>query len=153
MLLSGSGEGMGREQRRSQRIESNLAVKVILRDITSGANLAEPLTGTIDDISAHGIRITVPRVRVGGHHLFYHFTDSEHKAIVLEFTLDAESPETISFRVRPVWFDHLLSKPDKPFQLGMEFIEPVDQENLEHLRKYLAEHTKQKGFWSRLFRG
>ncbi len=145
---------MGREQRRSPRVEIGLAVCIIIRDNSSGATLAEA-GGLINDISRHGLRLTVPQAKVGEYHLFYGFHDNEGQTIHLTARDEAGGDELprFSMPVHPVWFDRMLTQPDKPFQLGMEFLEELPPGVTRWLQDQMTRRQKtQGGGWlSRLF--
>ena len=137
---------MGREQRRSPRVEIGLAVRIIIRDNSGDGPLAEA-DGLINDISRHGLRLTVPRAKVGEYHLFYGFHDNEGQTIYLTANDQAAGEEfpRFSMPVHPVWFDRLLTQPDKPFQLGMEFLEELPPEVGRWLQDQLACRRKPRG--------
>ncbi|HSR36699.1 MAG TPA: PilZ domain-containing protein [Desulfurivibrionaceae bacterium] len=142
---------MGKENRRSQRFRSNLPVTLLLRDNGSGASLTDPLHGQINDLSAHGVRLTVPHIRIGNHHLFYTFTDNQRQTIYLEIRVADLSVPPLCIPARPVWFDHILSEAAQPFQLGMEFLLPVDDEQIRRLKALLASKAGEGSWWQRLF--
>lgn len=142
---------MGKEHRRSVRLKSSLPIRLLLRDNGSGSNLAEPLAGHIDDISVHGVRLTVPHIRIDKYHLFYAFVDNEAQSLLLEIAAaDRDSPPIV-IPARPVWFDHILSEPTRPFQLGMEFLVDSDDAQIERLGDLLGHHERQDSWWHKLF--
>lgn len=146
---------MGKEQRRSARIKVELPVRIIIRANDDDDPLASG-EGRISDISRHGLRLTVAQAKVGEYHLFYSFHDRPGPTVYLTGPNQAaegkELPE-FTLPVRPVWFDRLLSQPDKPFQLGMEFLQEPAPEVLKWLGKMVAQQQsrKQGGWWQRLF--
>ncbi|HET97248.1 MAG TPA: PilZ domain-containing protein [Desulfurivibrio alkaliphilus] len=143
---------MGKELRRSQRIEVGLSVRIIIRDTHSGLTLAEDM-GLISDISRHGLRLTVPQAKIDGHHLFYSFHEDEGKSLYLaaseELARGEGLPELLA--VRPVWFDRLLTRPGKPFQLGMEYVQKPSREVIEWLQKMMAQQQQPDRWWRRIF--
>lgn len=147
---------MSKEQRRSQRIEIGLSVRIIIRDNKSGVDLAEDV-GRISDISRHGLRLTVSQAKIGKYHLFYSFHENEGQTIYLAAAGDSATgagglPESLP-SVRPVWFDRLLARPDKPFQLGMEFLQDPSREIVEWLQQMGAKQQENRrgGWWAKLF--
>ncbi|MEW6593928.1 MAG: PilZ domain-containing protein [Thermodesulfobacteriota bacterium] len=142
---------MGKENRRSPRFKSTLPVTLLLRDNGSGASLADALPGHLEDLSAHGVRLTVPHIRIGSHHLFYSFTDNPRQTIYLEIRVADLSMPPLCIPARPVWFDHILSLPGQPFQLGMEFLLAADDEQIGQLRRLLAGKVREDSWWHRLF--
>lgn len=146
---------MGREKRRSLRIEISLPIRLMVRGGEEDAILAMG-DGRISDISRHGLRLTAPQAKIGQWHLFYSFHQGAEEDLRLEACSNCESAEDLpDFRLpmRPVWFDRLLTHPDKPFQLGMEFLAPPQQEVIDWLNQQMEalEHQQiDKGLWSRL---
>ena len=138
---------MGKENRRSPRFKSSLPVTLLLRDNGSGVNLAEPLVGQLEDISAHGVRLSVPHIRIGSHHLFYTFTDNQRQTIYLEIRVADLSVPPLCIPVRPVWFDHILSGTAQPFQIGMEFLLPADDEQIRQIRETFTQQARQSSSW------
>ncbi|MEW6502319.1 MAG: PilZ domain-containing protein [Thermodesulfobacteriota bacterium] len=142
---------MGKENRRSPRYKSNLPVALLLRDNGSGTTLADSVNGAIEDISAHGVRLTVPHIRVANYHLFYTFTDNQRQTIYLEIRLPDLIVPPLCIPARPIWFDHILSDPAQPFQLGMEFLLPADDQQIRRLREMLAQRSRGgSSWWQRL---
>lgn len=144
---------MGKENRRSPRYKSNLPVTLLLRENASGSNLVDPLAGSLDDLSLHGVRLSVPHIRIGDHHLFHTFADNQRQTIYLEIPLPHGSSPPLCIPVRPVWFDHLLSLPAQPFQIGMEFLLPIEDEQLLQLNALFVEKRAREGSWWRWLLG
>lgn len=150
VATEGDGTGMGKENRRSPRFKSRLPVTLLLRDNGSGMSLADPLAGHLEDLSAHGVRLTVPHIRIGNHHLFYTFTDNPRQTIYLEIRVADLSVPPLCIPARPIWFDHILSEPAQPFQLGMEFLLSADDEQIRQLKAMLAQKARAGSWWHRL---
>jgi len=142
---------MGKENRRSPRVESHLPVTLLLRDNSSGRNLAEPQSGCLENMSVHGVCLNVPHIRIDRYHLFYTFADNTKQTIYLEVRLPDLSIPPICIPARPVWFDHLLSEPTHPFAIGMEFLLDPDDEQIIRLRDMLTRNERQEPWWRRLF--
>ncbi|MDF1615034.1 PilZ domain-containing protein [Desulfurivibrio dismutans] len=147
---------MAREQRRSPRVEVSLPVRITIRDRGDDRTLAES-TGRINDISRHGLRLTVPQPKIDQWHIFYNFQENNQQMLLLEVFAGQADEQVSDFKlpVIPVWFDRLLSLPDKPFQVGMEFTEPPPNEVVTWLSGKLNKlRSRQKvPWWSRLFGG
>lgn len=141
---------MSKEQRRSQRVEITLPVRIMLRDNRSGHNLAET-SGRIDDISRHGLRLTTPQIKAGSFHLFYAFTENETQTLYLEIQAEEAEGRRWELSARPVWFDRLLGAPGKPFQLGLEFLCEPEDEAVEWLNRLVATRKRRQSWWGRLF--
>lgn len=149
-LAERPGRSMGKENRRSPRFRSSLPVMLLLRDNGSGMSLTDPLAGHIEDLSAHGVRLTVPHIRIDSYHLFYTFTDNHRQTIYLEIRVPDLSVPPLCIPARPVWFDHILSEPTQPFQIGMEFLLPTEDEQIKRLKEILASTARTGSWWHRL---
>ncbi|ADH85519.1 PilZ domain-containing protein [Desulfurivibrio alkaliphilus] len=147
---------MAREQRRSPRLEVSLPVRIIIRDRAGAQTIAEGV-GRISDISRHGLRLVVPQSKIEQWHIFYNFQENEQQMLLLEVLArqDDEQAPDFELPVKPVWFDRLLSLPDKPFQLGMEFLAPPPPAALAWLNeKFNSLRQRHKvSWWSNLFGG
>jgi hypothetical protein len=111
--------------------------------------------GRVNDVSIHGVRITVPMINSGTCHLFYSFNDTPSRVLILEI-LESGVTDKLHIPLHPVWFDHVLSDPSRPFQLGMEFLVPADNPAVRHLQELLnaeqrAAGQQHCGWFRRLF--
>lgn len=144
---------MTREQRRSPRLEISLPVRILVRDQAEDRNLAESY-GRINNISRHGLRLVVPQAKIEQWHIFYSFHDNDDQLMlfleVQPSQADERAPDFM-LPVQPIWFDRMLSKSDKPFQLGMEFRQELPRDILEWLNGRLHQDGRhQTSWWSRL---
>lgn len=129
-----------------------MAVTLILRDTKNRLVLADPVHGSLVDISLYGARLSVPHIRTGNYHLFYACNDDPAKVIDLE-VIDGDQGERLTIPAHPVWFDHVLSGPAKHFELGLEFLIPPEDHNIARLHTFLAIHPSWEGGWlKKLFR-
>lgn len=129
-----------------------MAVSLILHDTKNRLVLADPVPGKLVDISFYGARLSVPHIRTGNYHLFYACNDDPDKIIELE-AIDREKGDRFVIPAHPVWFDHVLSAPDKHFELGMEFLVPPEDPNITRLRAFLAvQPSLNNGWLKQLFR-
>ncbi|MBU1405973.1 MAG: PilZ domain-containing protein [Proteobacteria bacterium] len=143
---------MGQEHRRARRFNVSMAVTLILRDTKNRLSLADPLSGTLLDISLYGARLSVPHIRTGRYHLFYACKDDQAKIIQLEL-IDKPGEDRLVLPAHPVWFDHVLSSPSKHFELGLEFLAPPEDPNIAKLHAFLAGQPPVAGNWLKgLFR-
>ena len=143
---------MGQEHRRATRFTVSLAVTLILRDTKNRLALADPVLGNLVDLSLYGARLSVPHIRTGSYHLFYACNDDPHKVIHLE-AIDREEGDRLVIPAHPVWFDHILSAPDRHFELGLEFLTPPEDHNITRLHALLALYPSLEGGWlKKLFR-
>lgn len=147
---------MSREKRRSQRVEVGLPVRILINQRPGDEVMAEGW-GTTNDISQHGLRLTVSSAKVGDFHLFYSFHDDDRYQLVVQTadqSAEGEEVPAFSMPVRPVWFDRLLQEPGKPFQLGMEFVQPLTPQMANWLQRLIAARQPDTGrsWWQRLWR-
>lgn len=145
---------MGREKRRSPRVEVSIPVRIIIHEKASKTALAES-SGRISDISRYGLRLTIAQAKVGQWHIFYSFQENEKQNLCLKVQAEGTGPGEITdfeLPVRPVWFDRRLSYPGKPFQLGMEFLSEPAKEVLDWLNRMIGEgrQPQRSSWWARL---
>jgi hypothetical protein len=132
------------ELRRAPRYSASLAVTILPRDAKSDHVVADPVVGRIVDLSLYGARLSVPRINSGACHLFYSFNDNPDRVLVLEI-LENDSAAGIVIPAHPVWFDHILSEPSRPFLLGMEFLIPPDSIPVRRLQELLVRERRAAG--------
>lgn len=129
-----------------------MAVTLILHDTKNRRVLADPVEGNLLDLSLYGARLSLPRIRTGNYHLFYACSDDPARVIHLE-AIDREEGDRLVIPAHPVWFDHVLSSPDKHFELGMEFLAPPEHPDIARLHAFLAPQPALGSGWlKRLFR-
>ncbi len=143
---------MGREQRRAQRHEVSLPISLVLKDVKEDIVIAEPIMASVNDMSTYGLRITVPRIRVGNYHLFYSFNDNDTRQIQVE-VVDPERAEKITIPAHPIWFDHIIAEHTKPFQVGLEFLIAPNSEEILRLHAIVKSIAKPSGGWFKKFFG
>lgn len=163
-----------RDQRRSPRVQVGLPVEISIREAADGSVLALG-QGLANDVSCHGLRLTVSQPKVGDYHLFYSFHDNRGQVIYLTVPTSqpvagsgkrvdgvdraaataAEAPPPFAMPVRPVWFDRNLGHPDRPFLLGLEFLEEPPPLFVKWLQAQVAacQSPEKKSWWSRLWSG
>ncbi|HIJ79813.1 MAG: hypothetical protein OEY01_13940 [Desulfobulbaceae bacterium] len=141
---------MGKENRRAPRFESNLPVTLTFME-SEGKVIGEPVLGSINDISTFGARVTVPRIKSGELHIFYSFNDNEDRVINLE-VVDIEFTRKLIIPAQPVWFDHMLTTPNRPFQLGLEFITDPGNPDVSRVHKLVTDQKNiGKNWFQKLF--
>lgn len=127
---------MEKEQRRIQRYEQGLPIRLSLRDGPAGHLLAGPIPGNLTNISARGAGITIAKIFIDNHHLFYAPQDNPEYTLCLDLDLSDNEDKFVSIPVRPVWLDRLQSPTQNDFAMGVEFIitkEDIDLKRLIHL--------------------
>jgi hypothetical protein len=137
---------MTTENRRAPRIASNLPVTLTFKEVKDNLVIGDPVLGTINDISTLGARVTVPRIQSGEHHLFYSFNDKKDRVISLE-VVDVEFTKKLIIPAHPIWFDHLLTVQNRPFQIGFEFLTQRDNPDVTRLNKLLADQKNAGRNW------
>lgn len=143
---------MGKEKRRAPRLNTTLPVTLVFRDVELDQIVGEPIIGSINDMSTYGLRITVPRIRVGKFHIFYSFNDNTKMAINLE-VVDPDKAVKLIIPAHPIWFDHILSEQNRPFQLGLEFLVAANDSEVLQLQDLVSRNQKREvaGWFKRLF--
>ena len=128
---------MEKEQRRIQRFEQGLPIKISLRDGPDGPLLAGPTPGNLTNISASGAGITIAKVFIDNYHLFYSPRDNPENILCLDLDLSDNEDKFVSIPVRPIWLDRIQSSTTQnDFAMGVEFIitkEDIDLKRLIHL--------------------
>lgn len=137
---------MGIENRRASRIESNLPVTITFREIEGNNVIGDPILGSISDISTLGARITVPRIKSGEYHIFYSFNDNKKRVINLE-VVDIEFTKKLIIPSHPIWFDHLLTVQNRPFQIGLEFLTEAKNPDVVRLHKLVSDQKNRGKNW------
>ena len=143
---------MGQEHRRATRFKVSMAVTLILRDTKHRLALADPVLGSLIDLSLYGARLSTPHIRTGNYHLFYACNDDSYKVIHLE-AIDGKEGDRLVIPAHPVWFDHVLSAPTKHFEMGLEFLVPPEDPNIARLHALLTTQSSlEPGWLKRLFK-
>jgi hypothetical protein len=128
---------MGKKNRRAKRFKVSQEITIFLRDTKKKLFLADPVLGNLIDISRYGARLSVPSICAGNCHLFYACNDDPAKIIHLEVR-DRDEGERLVIPANPVWFDHVVSGPARHFEIGMEFLVPPEDPNIDRLHAFLA---------------
>lgn len=123
------------DKRRHQRSPEALPGRLFLQQRKGGETLAGPEPCTLRDISAGGAGISVARIFLETHHLFYTPQEDPAMVLMLEFTVPDENNIILKLTVRPVWFD---LDENQDFLLGVEFAEPPAEGVLDALAALCA---------------
>ena len=140
---------MEKEQRRIQRYEQGLPIRLSLRDGPAGNLLAGPIPGNLNNISASGAGITIAKVFVDNHHLFYAPQDNTEYTLCLDLDLSEDKDKVVSIPVRPVWLDRIQSSPQNDFTMGVEFIISKEDIDLKRLIHLIQTKQHEDGNWLR----
>ena len=140
---------MEKEQRRIQRYEQGLPIRLSLRDGPTGDLLAGPIPGNLNNISARGAGITIAKVFVDNHHLFYAPQDNTEYILCLDLDLSEDKDKVVSIPVRPVWLDRIQSSPQNDFTMGVEFIISKEDIDLKRLIHLIQTKQHEDGNWLR----
>jgi len=140
---------MEKEQRRIQRYEQGLPIRLSLRDGPAGNLLAGPIPGNLNNISASGAGITIAKVFVDNHHLFYAPQDNTEYTLCLDLDLSEDKDKVVSIPVRPVWLDRIQSSMQNDFTMGVEFIITKKDIDLKRLIHLIQTKQHEDGNWLR----
>lgn len=140
------------DKRRARRITDDLPVKLTLREGIKGSVVAGPIEGLISNISSIGLGFTVPHVHFGEFHLVYSAqdTDTPH-TLFAEISPPGAPEKAVSLPVVPVWFDSIFMSGSMSFRIGVEFLEPPDEEQQKEFERIVSEATGHPaGWWANL---
>jgi len=98
----------------------------------NGESLCDPVKVLVADLSAHGISLCLPSMRVEGQHLFYGVQDDSGSVLVLRFADNKGRKYAIT--CRPVWFNKELDEEPMYFRLGLAFIKEEEKEQIRLLQ-------------------
>jgi hypothetical protein len=140
---------MEKEQRRIQRYEHGLPIRLSLRDGPAGHILAGPVSGSLTNISASGAGITITKVFIDNHHLFYSSQDNPENILYLDLDLSDNEDKFVSIPVRPVWLDRIQSSTQNDFAMGLEFIITKQDIDLKRLIHMIQTKHHEGGNWLR----
>ena len=129
------------ERRRSQRVAVRMAVDLILSD-ENGKEFVGPVRVELENLSLEGGSVALSDMKAEGFHLFYGCHDRDDRFLVLRFVDQKSRRYAIS--CKPAWFNKELDEEPAYYQLGLEFLEPSDRENIRLLNR-LARGKTEKG--------
>ncbi len=138
---------MKQEQRRITRVIEQLPIRLLLMDNNGGTILAGPAHGRLDNISPHGAGITVDKIFVDNHHLFYAPQDNSDQILYLEFVLPEEPDRNIRIPTRPIWFDRKEDEQVVSFIMGIEFVFIKGDDELKKIVKKVEEKHIESRSW------
>ena len=141
---------MEKEQRRIQRYEQGMPIRLSLRNGPDGPLLAGPTSGRLTNISASGAGITVAeKIFIDNYHLFYSPQDNPEYILYLELQLSESDDKFISIPVRPVWLDLIQTEMPNKFAMGVEFSLSKKDTDLKRLIRLLQTQHHEGGNWLR----
>jgi len=140
---------MEKEQRRIQRYEQGLTIRLSLRNGPDGDFLAGPVPGHLTNISTSGAGITIAKVFIDNHHLFYSPRDNPENTLCLDLDLSDNKDKLVSIPVRPVWLDRNQSATSDEFTMGVEFIVSKGDAELKRLIHLIQVKHHEGGNWLR----
>ena len=122
---------MRKNRRQANQHPQANKIGIFLAKGEHGPVASATLTGNLVNISRRGAKLSLPQILDNRTHLAY--TAMESKELILHLVLHHSIDQTITIPTRPAWFNRNLSEHLAPFQLGVEFIQPL--------------HTKQLAFF------
>ncbi|MBU0965986.1 MAG: hypothetical protein KKA54_06355 [Proteobacteria bacterium] len=126
---------MGMERRLFQRFPLALNGSLFLCKAQGGERLSRPVNCQVVDLSKRGAGLIIRQIIVDNQHLFFGPLESDQ--LILHLTIDQQEtePPSITFAVRPLWFDRILFEDQQPFKMGIEFFEKIPEDDFRRLKK------------------
>ncbi len=128
---------MGREKRKFTRHTLEFNASLYLSEGQDGPAKSKSINCQIVDISRQGAGIITSQIIVDNQHLFFAALESENS--ILQLKIEVAKSESnlgsLTFAVRPVWFDRVLDREPKPFKLGLEFFEKMSLDDFGIIKK------------------
>lgn len=129
---------MGRERRIFERFPLNIEGALFLCRGRNGEKFCGPVSCRLHDLSKKGAGLVTTRIIIDNHHLFFAALESDTIILHIEFALpgaEEGSGTEITIPVRPVWFDRLIDEEQKPFKMGIEFFERLNDQQFQRIRQ------------------
>ena len=125
------------EKRREARVTGCLPVELVLRAKKSGASVCDPLPALIVNLSSRGACLLLESIRIDTYHFFY--TPRDKSTLTLFLIADKAGLTDVAIPIWPVRFDRLLWEEAKPFEMGVEFLLPARDGQVQNLQARLLE--------------
>jgi len=108
-----------------------------LCDGQNGPRKSDSINCQVVDLSRHGAGIITSQIIIDNQHLFFAALESDDTILHLEIDVlsDKENSDSLTFAVRPIWFDRILDKEPKPFKLGVEFFDKISNGDMCLIKK------------------
>lgn len=108
---------------RAPRITTAVSVTILLLETASDRVVAEPVPGTLRNISTGGACVEVSSPLSSGHHLFYQTLNSKKFYLLLQGIVPCEQPSAFSVQAISVWMKAAEEDDPPGFQVGVQFRE------------------------------
>ena len=128
---------MGRERRKFSRYNIEFNGSLYLCDGQEGPRKSDSIKCQVVDLSRQGAGIITSQIIINNQHLFFASLESDDTILHLEMDVSTEqsNSDSLTFAVRPVWFDRVLDKEPKPFKMGVEFFDKISNEDIGLIKK------------------
>lgn len=126
-------ENERRQENRHSRIQQ---IGVYLSQGLDGAGISPVFSGQLLSISRSGAGIALDKIMSGSTHMVYGPMESDALQLNIIFSFQ-DSKKTITVPALPVWLDKKQSENIPPFHIGVEFIKPLTNEQLQQLNRQL----------------
>ena len=114
---------MIQEKRRTERIDIQMPVTVLLWDDENARVLAGPAPGEAKNFSPTGLALTLANIMIDKYHLFFTCQDNPSRILKIGFTLSDEPETTVEVPARPVWYDLVKETADeRRAMMGVQFL-------------------------------
>lgn len=112
---------------REQRILTDIAITILLCEQSSDKVVAEPVVGTLCNISTGGACVELASPLSSGYHLFYQTLKTERFFLLLKGVVPSERASVFSVIATSVWMKSAEEERPPGFQIGMKFREKQAQ--------------------------
>ncbi len=131
---------MGKERRKFSRYNLEFNGSLYLCDGQDGPRKSDSIKCQVVDLSRQGAGIITSQIIIDNQHFFFAALDSDDTILHLEINVseDNTNSDTITYAVRPVWFDRVMDQEPKPFKMGVEFFDKISNGDIGRIKKQAA---------------
>jgi len=123
--------------RRSDRHEDFLPIFVSVRRNDDDSPVGGRFSARIVDVSNHGACLLLTQVMMQSYHIFHSTREDEFTDLVLHLNLPARQ-DPIEIVAQPVWLNATKVDDIKVFKMGVDFLDPLDNDLLRTINKLIA---------------
>lgn len=113
-----------RERRRKERRQRMATVVFTVQSGRDPARVSSPVTGTVRDLSVHGMSVVTPKIAPDGIHVMYDTLMTTRNKVDATVFVEGDPPVRVSGRV--VWFRGA-DEPRGSYIFGMQFDLPAEE--------------------------
>lgn len=138
------------DKRRAKRVETDIPIKILLRNDLKNKEVVGPTAGRLHNISGNGAGISISNIHFGKYHLVYSAQDEETpRTLFVEFSSGVPE-EKFRLPVKPAWFDTYHHEDGSiRFRIGLRFLTPPNSETVDFFNKSGLGNTRRQ-WWTHL---